>query len=581
MDISNEHAIRWVEGLSRVTQPDNIYWCDGSIEEFNYLVNLAERTGEISKVNHPEWPGSYIYSSEPHSVNNEQVDSYICTEVDSDIAEFSNWRKSSEMRQLIDLRLHNSMNDKTMYVVPCMMGSENSPFNKVGIEITDSLYVVINLLMMSTAGDRVWRHLGSSSEFYKGVQISASPVGKGLHAVFPEENSVYSINTTFGGYSFMPKSAWSLTLPNAISNRDKGNFLAAHMMVLGIEDPDGNTRYIAAASQSHSSKSMLASIRPPVGVEEFEGYRCFTVADDISWLHTAPDGSLWAVNPTSGIYSSLKYVSEENRPDLFADIKLDSMFTNVAKNQVDEPWWVGRTEEVPSQLKDWKNNIVLIDEHTNYDAIAPNSRYTKRLNTSSNPDNQIYSTGVPISAIIFITDNPTTDPLIAEANNWDQGIFMGAKINRHINRELVHNPLGILPYLSNSVGDYIDRWIELGENLSKKPLMYTVNWSRVDDLNNPIWPGHRDNFRILHWILGRINGEHELKPSLLGGLPYTKDINLEGLDLETEDLEDNLLDIDINTVRTAHESFKDFLNQLNYVPNEIWLESDRVDGLLD
>ena len=583
MDVTNEIAIKWVEETARVTQPDSIYWLNGSEEEFQVLVQLAEKQGILQNIISPGWEGSYTFTTDADSISSNNDIHYVCTETKREAVESTSWARtaqwanSDEMSKQISFSMAGAMEGKTMYVVPCLLGTENSPFTRVGIDVTDSLYVVLNLFLTSIIGDRAWRFLKGSSNFYKGVHISYNPAAKATYAVFPKQETIYAINTSYAGYAFMPSVAWGMTLTS--SDTDAKEVTPSHMMVLGIENPEGEVKYIAAASPSQGGKSNLASILPPEGVAEFAGYRCFSVSDDITWLHRAADGTIWAVNPTSGINSSLKYISEEQTPNVFNSIKQDSLFTNVARNQADEPWWIDRNSERPTMLKDVHGNIVHVDDNTDFNKLAAGSRFTKRTNVNRQQSEElIYTSGVPISAILFITQDKGTTPILMESESWQNGVLFGTGLSSGFDGENTKfNPMGILPYLSKSMGEYMHDWLKLGKNSDKLPRIYLANWYREDEFGNRIWPGYRENFRILEWIFKRCNEEVDVQMSKIGNLPYARDVNLKGLNMSNEHFSKNLLNIDFKKMDTSTDYFQEFLDDLHYVPDEIWEEFDKMD----
>ena len=576
MDINNKYVFNWIEEVARITQPDSIYWCNGSETEYQELISEALKQKEFSKIEAKGWENCYRYISDKNSVDHMRGISYICSNTQIEDSKYHKWASAKTMHRNLKNLSYGSMKGKTLYVVPCILGPENSQFAKVGIELTDSLYVAVSLSLISNVGDPAWRLIGDSNRFLKGLHISSSQIShEPMYVTFPDENYIITLNSTYGSYSFMTSHPWSLSLANA--NHHEYNLLAAHMMIIGIESPEGEVKYIGAASHSSGGKTKLSFVRPDSDVVEFKGYKCYSVADDIVWLHQGPDDRVWAINPELGYFSKLKDLTGEVGKTMENYIRKNTIFSNVPLDQEDNPWWPNKTSELPDMVKDWQNNVRPIRDPEDLKDIAPNSRYIYREQRYK--DNGIYTTGVPLSAILFITNNEDTSPIITEAYNWRHGILFGANITNKmasVSEEKSYNPFGIYPYLLTGIGEYIRNWLNLGESLNKPPKIYKVNWNRLDENKMKIWPGENDNFRILEWIFRRVSEKVSACESPIGLQPKTEDIVLSGMTMDKETFEKKLLSFDKNLSLQTYLDLNDYLKGKKDIPEALRLELENT-----
>lgn len=580
MNITNQYIINWVQDVARITLPDSIYWVDGSEEERQKLINKGVEELTIFPINSKSWNNCYRYVDDSINKNEIKNNSYYCTDSAKDALPNFKWMQSKKMHAHMDNIIFGSMKGKTMFVIPCILGPENTQFLRTGVQITDSIYVVLNLLMLSRAGDSAWKQISDSRNFHKGLHVTKTePLHRPIYTVFPDEDIVYCINTTNITYAIMNTVPWAITLTNLQNNSSNSqnesncnNLLAAHMMILGVNTPENKTYYIAAASPSSGGKSDLAKLKVP-NIPGFEGYETFTVCDDIAWLHTSPDGRLWAINPQTGFSFALKDINENHSPELFDDIKSNALYTNIAKDQYDQPWWYGKDSTTPKMIKDWKDQIVVCDENTELKKLSPNARVT----VEANLDNSlVFTSGVPLSAILFLTKSRNNVPIISEARNWTEGVFYGASLNRESEFGREFNPMGVYPFLAEKLEYHLDTWLDYEDKLEYLPKTYLVNWYRIDDDSNYIWPGGSDNFRIIEWIIKRIENKVKAEENFFGLAPKTLDINLKSCELDAQTFKDSLQNFDLALAEDRFEKSIEFLEEQGNIPERL---SSTIDEL--
>lgn len=575
MIINNEYVRRWVEELARLCRPDAIYWCNGSPEEYDRLAEVAVAEGKMKALNQEVWPRCYAYSNIPDDCETQHEHTYVCTERPEDGADTSQWMKPEQMLEKLEPIMANSMQGKVMYVVPYVMGPVGSPFSQSAIEVTDSIYVVMNMSIISRIGDVAWRQIGDRDDFFRGVHVSATlDKTHRFIAHFPEERMAYAINTEYGGYSFQAKSSMGMVLASATAAKE--GWLAEHMMIIAIENPEGELRYIAGAFPSSCGKSNLAFMLPP---EYAEGYKVYTVGDDIAWLRPGPDGRLWAINPECGFFSVLPGVNAKSNPRAMTMIRQNTIFTNVAVSSEGLPWWEGKGTQPPEDLKNWQD--LPWDEHSDYKAAHPNARFTTHTSQlSSMAKNYDNLSGVPISAILFGGKSSHLDPLVREAFSWKHGIFLGAGLFAERGANLERNPMGILPFLGCSMEAYLNNWLAMEEKLEEPPKIFRVNWFRKDENGRFLWPGYRENFRVLEWILARCSGEAESSETPIGLIPEAGAINTLGIELNQAELMQDLLSVDKEMwqqeSRELEQYFRSFRNFPQAIRDELSAQIERL-----
>ncbi len=574
MTINNEYVRKWVEEIAQITKPDSIYWCDGSEEEYERLAGLAiaQNTG-LRALDPENWPGCYAYHTDTDDSETHTECMYVCTRNQEDASDTRLWLHPDEMMERLQKIMENSLQGKVMYVIPYVMGPIGSPFAKTAIEITDSIYVVMNMRILTRMGDQAWQEIGDGDHFTKGVHLALNrEMAHRYVAHFPEEQRIYSLNTEYGGYSFHAKASLGMLLGSAAAVRE--GWLAEHMMIVAIESPEGEVHYIAGGFPTSCGKSNLAFLTPPAYAK---GYKCYTVGDDIAWLRPGPDGRLWAINPEAGFFSVLPGLSEKSNPNGLKMTGQDAILTNVGVSPAGIPWWEGKGTVPPADLVNWQGLPWTVESPTK--ASHPNSRFTARASRlASISPHWEDPAGVPISAIIFGGRSSSTEPLVVESYNWEHGVFLGATLSAEREQYLERNPMGILPFLGTNLGSYLKNWLSVGSTLTSPPSIFRVNWFRKDDSGNYVWPGYSENFRVLEWIIGRTKNDFPASQSAIGLLPQAGDVNLEGLSLTQADLMNELLSVDKETWQLECQDIEAYFRAFRDLPAQFW---DQLELLRD
>lgn len=570
MIINNEYVRRWVEELARLCRPDAIYWCNGSKEEFDYLAKIAVDSGTIKELNQASWPGCYAFSNKADDCVTQHEHSYVCTYEPENGSDTTQWMKPQDMLNKLEPIMADSMKNKVMYVIPYVMGPVGSPFSQLAIEVTDSIYVALNMSIITRMGDAAWRQIGDRDDFFRGVHISGTLSKQDRYiAHFPEDRMVYSINTEYGGYAFQSKSSMAMVLASAAAAKE--GWLAEHMMIIGIETPSGEIHYVAGAFPTSCGKTNLALLIPP---EYAKDYKAFTVGDDIAWLRPGPDGRLWAINPECGFFSVIPGVNDQSSPRAMDMVRHDTIFTNVAVSKDGLPWWEGMKTEPPEDLVNWEGLPWTKDSP--YKAAHPNARFTSHVSHLSSLSKHWENiAGVPISAIIFGGRTRELDPLVREAYNWQHGVFLGASLLAERENKVERNPMGILPFLGCGMGSYLSNWLDMEDRLEEPPKIFRVNWFRKDERDRFIWPGYSENFRVLEWILRRCKGEAKASDTPIGRIPEAGEISTLGIKLNQAELMEELLSVDKARWQGESEEIRNFFKRFHDFPQELWDELDR------
>lgn len=535
----NSAVQQWVEEMSGLTKPDNIVWIDGSEEEKERLVKQAASTGEMIELDKEKLPGCYYHRSALNDVARVENRTFICTSKKDDAGPTNNWMAPTEAYEKLSKLFDGSMKGRTMYVIPYSMGPVGSPFSKIGIEITDSLYVVLSMRIMTRAGKEVMQYLGEKTEFIKGLHSKAQLDETNRYIChFPEDNAIWSINSGYGGNVLLGKKCFALRIASYLGRQE--GWMAEHMLILGVEDPEGKVSYIAAAFPSACGKTNLAMLIPP---EVFKGYKVWTVGDDIAWMRIGEDGRLWAVNPEAGFFGVAPGTSMKSNSNAMLTTRKNTIFTNVVLKDDKTVWWEGMGVEAPEQATDWKGNRWTPESWEK--GAHPNSRFTAPAKQcpSISPEWE-NPKGVPISAILFGGRRAKTAPLVYQSFDWDHGVFVGATMASETTAAATgavgvvrRDPMAMLPFCGYNMGDYFKHWLEMGKRIPKPPVIFNVNWFRTNENGKFIWPGFGNNFRVLKWILARCEGKIGAEESPIGYLPRAEDIDLEGIgddiDLET------------------------------------------------
>ena len=542
MNLSKHPGLnKWVRQMAAMCHPDRIVWIDGTQEQKERLKKEATATGEVVELNQEKLPGCLYHRTALNDVARTEHLTYICTKKREDAGPTNNWMSPAEAYAKAMTYFRGSMKGRTMYVIPFSMGPVGSPFSKIGIELTDSIYVVLNMLIMTRVGKAVLEKLGTKGEFTKGLHSKADlDVNKRLILHFPEDNTIWSVNSGYGGNVLLGKKCLALRIASFMAKEE--NWMAEHMLIMGIEDPSGYIGYIAAAFPSACGKTNLAMLVPPKGLM-IKGYRIWTVGDDIAWMKVDTDGSLWAINPESGFFGVAPGTNSKTNLNAVATIKKNTIFTNVLLKKDRTVWWEGADGPVPSEGTDWTGKPWkpgLIDESGNpVRAAHPNSRFTVPAIQCPSITNRLeHHHGVPISAIIFGGRRATTAPLVYEATTWQHGVYIGATMASERTAaqygkqgELRRDPMAMLPFCGYNMADYFRHWLKMGKLMTRIPKIFHVNWFKTDEKGNFLWPGFSENLRVLEWIIDRCRSEVDAVPTPIGYIPNMKDLNMTGLKL--------------------------------------------------
>ncbi|WP_418815850.1 phosphoenolpyruvate carboxykinase (GTP) [Pseudoruminococcus massiliensis] len=540
---TNKSVLAWIEEMKNLLNPDKVVWIDGSEEQLEALRKEACETGEMIKLNEEKLPGCYLHRTRENDVARVEDRTFICCRDEKDAGPTNNWKNPQEAYQMLFDIARGSYKGRTMYVIPYSMGPVGSPLAKIGYEVTDSIYVVLNMSIMTRVGTAVEEVLGDSEDWIKGLHAMCDvDPEKRYICHFPEDNYIISVNSAYGGNVLLGKKCFALRIASYLGKCE--NWMAEHMLILGIENPQGEIKYVTAAFPSACGKTNLAMLIPPESYRN-KGYKVWCVGDDIAWMRKGPDGRLWAINPENGFFGVAPGTNEKSNPNALASTKKGTIFTNVALNLDDNTvWWEGLDKNPPEHAIDWKGNPWNGKESTEKGA-HPNSRFTAPAKNCPCISSEFNSTsGVPVSAIIFGGRRATTTPLVYQSRNWNNGVFVGSIMASETTAAatgavgvLRHDPMAMKPFCGYHMGDYFGHWIEMGKILGDKaPKIFNVNWFRLDEDGKFMWPGFGDNFRVLEWIIKRCEGKADAVETPIGYLPRPEDINLEGLDMDMETL---------------------------------------------
>ena len=577
---NNKYVLSWVNEMAEMTNPAKIVWIDGSEEQADALRAEACSTGEMIKLNEKLLPGCYLHRTAVNDVARVEGRTFICTRKKEDAGNINNWMDPKECYAKLTKLYTGSMTGKTMYVIPYSMSIVGSPFAKYGIELTDSIYVVLNMLIMTRVGNDVLDALGDDTGFIKGLHAKADLDEENRYIChFPEDNTIWSINSGYGGNVLLGKKCFALRIASYLGRKE--GWMAEHMLILGIETPEGELKYISAAFPSACGKTNLAMLIPPE-IYKKKGYKVWCVGDDIAWLRVGEDGRLWAVNPENGFFGVAPGTNSKSNPNALATTQRDTIFTNVVHDLDNNTvWWEGLNDNPPSNAIDWRGNKWDISMYNKNDKSTcgahPNSRFTAKATNCPCLSSEFNNPkGVPISAIVFGGRRAKTAPLVYQSTSWQNGTFVGSIMASETTAAasgavgvVRRDPMAMRPFTGYDMGDYFGHWLEMGKNIPNPPKIFHVNWFRTDADGHFIWPGFGDNMRVLLWILARCEGKVDARETAIGYVPYAKDINIEGLDI-TEDTVNELLSVDNEAWLADVENIKEFYNMIGgTVPCEL------------
>ena len=528
---ANPLVLAWVEEQIRLCQPDRVVWCDGSETEKLALQEEAVAAGVLIRLNQEKLPGCFYHRSNPNDVARVEHATYICTPQEEEAGPTNNWAEPKSMYARLRQLAQGAMRGRTLYVVPYLMGPAGSPMTKVGIELTDSIYVVLNMRIMTRMGTVAWQHLGDSGDFSRGLHclLDVHPDRRYI-CHFPQDNTVISLGSGYGGNALLGKKCLALRLGSYLG-RSEG-WMAEHMLLLAVEAPDGRKSYVAAAFPSQCGKTNFAMMVPP---ERFAGWRISTVGDDIAWMRPGPDGRLWAINPEAGYFGVAPGTNSRTNPNAAKLIRHDTIFTNVALKPDGTVWWEGHDDPPPAECLDWQGRPWT--PASTEKAAHPNSRFTSPM--SNNPmlaPEASDPRGVPLDAIIFGGRRPTTVPLVFQAFNWSHGVFLGATMGSETTAassgavgQVRRDPMAMLPFCGYNMGRYFRHWLDMRKRIQYPPRIFHVNWFRRDAAGKFLWPGYGENMRVLKWILDRCHGRAGANEAALGWVPRWEDFDSAGL----------------------------------------------------
>ncbi len=540
----NPHLANWIDEISRLTQPDKVHWCDGSEAEYEKLVAEMVRTGVLIPLNPKTHPGCYLHRSHHSDVARTEQSTFICTLKKDDAGPTNNWMSPPEAQERVGKLFQGCMKGRTMFVVPYLMGPATSPYSKVGVEVTDSAYVAVSMRIMTRMGQVALDRLGESDDFVKGLHsIGELNPERRFILHFPETRTIWSYGSGYGGNALLGKKCHALRIGSWVGRQE--GWLAEHMLIVGLQSPEGETTYVAAAFPSACGKTNLAMLVPPAA---FPGWKVWTVGDDICWMRPGPDGRLWAINPEAGFFGVAPGTSTKTNPNAMAMLKRNVIFTNVGVTSDGEPWWEGIDGTPPSGMIDWQARPQL---HGKEKVAHPNSRFTcPATNCASLSPAWEQATGVPISAIIFGGRRARLAPLVYESRDWAHGVFVGAGMASETTAAATgavgvvrRDPMAMLPFCGYNMADYWGHWLSIGSKLKNPPKIFHVNWFRTGADGKFLWPGFGDNLRVLMWMLQRVKGTGKALESPIGNLPTKDALDLRGLDLPAAAL-DELLSVD-------------------------------------
>ena len=582
MKSKHKELNKWIDECAKLCKPDRIIWCDGSLEERKRLEKEAFKTGELIELDQEKLPGCVYHRTARNDVARTEKLTLICTKDKRDAGPTNNWMAPEDAYKEAKGFFDGSMKGRTMYVVPFSMGPVGSPFSKIGVELTDSIYVVLNMRIMTRMGDAVLKVLGTKGKFTKCLHSKAQlDLSKRRIMHFPEDNTIWSVNSGYGGNVLLGKKCLALRIASFLAKKE--GWMAEHMLIMGVEDPSGYIAYIAAAFPSACGKTNLAMLVPPEGLKS-KGYRIWTVGDDIAWMRVDSDGALWAVNPEYGMFGVAPGTNTKTNPNAMATIASNTIYTNQLLKPDKTVWWEDGDDPPPPEGIDWKGDPWkpgMLDENGKpIPGAHPNSRFTAPLTQCPSITNRLnHHHGVPISAIVFGGRRARLAPLVYQSFNWQHGVFVGATMASERTAaqfgkqgETRRDPMAMLPFCGYNMGDYFKHWLKMGKKMVNAPRIFHVNWFKRDENNEFMWPGFGENLRVLEWIIERCQGKGKAQETPIGYVPTADALDMTGLDISPDTMQ-KLMKIDPADWKQELESIKEFFKKFgNDLPKEIQSE---------
>ncbi len=586
IEIKNEKVLDWVRECAELTKPAEIVWIDGSNEQLEALRKEACDTGEMIRLNEEKLPGCYYYRTHPKDVARDEKRTVICTTYQKDAGPTNNWVQKDEMYAKLRPLFDGAMKGRTMYAIPFSMGRPGTEFAKIGIELTDSLYVVLSMNIMTHVGEAVLKQLNQGADFVKCLHSKAQIDAKNKYiAHFPEDNTIWSINSAYGGNVLLGKKCLALRIGSWLGRKE--GWMAEHMLILCIENPQGEKKYVCAAFPSACGKTNLAMLIPPKHLQE-AGYKAYTIGDDIAWLRIGDDGRLYAVNPENGFFGVAPGTNSKTNNNALLTTRKNTIFTNVCRNLDDNTvWWEGLDQPAPVNGEDWQGRPWNGQTATEKGA-HPNSRFTAPAENCPSIAPEFFTgEGVPISAIIFGGRRAGAEPLITQSFDWNHGVFMGSKMSSETTAAadgavgvVRYDPMAMLPFCGYHMGDYFQHWIDMGKKMSNPPKIFNVNWFRRDAEGRFIWPGFGENLRALLWALDRCEGKAEAVETPLGYVPAAGSLDLTGLDITDEEMQE-ITTVDKEVWRKELDGLKEWYAKFDHMPDELIASLAKLELALD